>query len=105
LNFLVDELCKSSKVYAAHCHASPSSAFSSSPSFPIELSSIMLAPPCSFGARLTGGGWGGSCFALTDNSFTERDAQLVALAYDKNFKHQCKHFNVSAAQGACILQI
>ena len=74
-------------------------------SLPIKHSSITHVPPCSFGARLTGGGWGGSCFALTDNSFTENDAQLVSAAYDNKFPHHCNFFNVSAAQGACILQV
>ena len=55
-----------------------------------------------YGARLTGGGWGGSCFALTDDSFTENNAELVCTAYYDRFKNQCKFYNVSAAQGAFI---
>jgi galactokinase len=64
--------------------------------------SVLLTLAHSYGARLTGGGWGGSCFALTDDSFTQDSAALVCTAYYDRFKSRCKFYNVSAAQGAFI---
>jgi hypothetical protein len=64
--------------------------------------SMLLSPSFSYGARLTGGGWGGSCFALTNDFFTENDAELIAQAYYDKFKNRCKYYSVSAAQGAFI---
>jgi galactokinase len=54
---------------------------------------------------LIGKGWGGSCFALTDDSFTDGMADVIAQAYEGVFHHRCKYYNVSAAQGAHILNI
>ena len=66
---------------------------------------VTLIRPRSFGARLIGKGWGGSCFALTDDSFTDGMADIIARAYEGVFHHRCKYYNVSAAQGAHILNI
>ena len=63
---------------------------------------MLLILAHSYGARLTGGGWGGSCFALTDHSFTDSDAELVCKAYFDRFTSHCKFYNVAAAQGAFI---
>ena len=54
---------------------------------------MLLILAHSYGARLTGGGWGGSCFALTDHSFTDSDAELVCKAYFDRFKSNCKFYN------------
>ena len=57
---------------------------------------------CRYGARLTGGGWGGSCFALTNDAFEASDAETIAQAYLLRFGNQCKYFKVSASRGAFI---
>ncbi len=104
----MEEFSKSSKVYAVHLHILHSPMFSFSFAFFLRISmlrccSVLLS--FSYGARLTGGGWGGSCFALTNDFFTEREAELIAQAYYDRFKNRCKYYKVSAAQGTYVYSI
>jgi galactokinase len=56
-----------------------------------------------FGARLTGGGFGGAVMAMTTESFAESDAQIVADAYAKKFGAAPEIFQLQTADGAKLL--
>ena len=53
-----------------------------------------------FGARLTGGGFGGAVLALTDNRFTKRDALHVADAYRGRFGAATQILRCTTTEGA-----
>lgn len=53
-----------------------------------------------FGARLSGGGFGGAVMALTNSEFGEADAKAVADAYEKKFGKRPAIFTCSAGSGA-----
>ncbi len=56
-----------------------------------------------FGARLSGGGFGGAVMSLTDSSFSEADAEKVAAAYEKHFGARPLVFTCSAGDGAMMV--
>ncbi len=45
----------------------------------------LVATPNVYGARLTGGGFGGAAMALTSEKFGESEARVIAAAYAKKF--------------------
>ncbi len=56
-----------------------------------------------FGARLSGGGFGGAVMALTDASFSQQDADKVAEAYTQKFGAKPMVFTCAAGDGAKIV--
>jgi galactokinase len=56
-----------------------------------------------FGARLTGGGFGGAVMALTDDSFNETDAQKIAALYKEKFGGISEFFKTVPSEGARVL--
>ncbi len=56
-----------------------------------------------YGARLSGGGFGGAVMALTDSSFSESDADDVAIAYAKRFGKKPVVFDCAAGDGAKLV--
>ena len=56
--------------------------------------------PHVYGARLSGGGFGGAVLALTDKDFCETDAQEIAEAYQNKFGLNPAVFTCSAGDGA-----
>jgi galactokinase len=60
----------------------------------------LVGTPHVFGARLTGGGFGGAVMALTDGSFGEAQANAVAAAYEKKYRARPAVLHCLTAEGA-----
>jgi galactokinase len=60
--------------------------------------------PGVYGARLTGGGFGGAVMALTTPNFTAETAQPVTAAYTKQFGHEPVVFTARTGPGARVLK-
>lgn len=56
-----------------------------------------------YGARLTGGGFGGAVMALTSGAFGEAEAQAVAAAYEKKYKAKPDVLHMMTGEGAQAL--
>ncbi len=56
-----------------------------------------------YGARLTGGGFGGAVMAFTSDAFASADADLVAKAYQKEFGLEATVLHTRAGNGGCLL--
>ena len=56
-----------------------------------------------FGARLTGGGFGGAVMALTSERFGQADADAVAAAYEKKFGAKVDILHTQTGNGATLL--
>ena len=56
-----------------------------------------------YGARLTGGGFGGAVMAMTAASFGEDQARTVADAYGKEFGAQPDILHTETGDGAQLL--
>ena len=63
----------------------------------------LTAVPGVFGARLTGGGFGGAVLALTTADFNESTAQAVARAYAAKFGRTPEILPLQVADGAQLL--
>lgn len=59
--------------------------------------------PKVYGARLSGGGFGGAVMALTDETFGKSDAEKIAEVYSKRFGKRPAVFTCSAGDGAKIV--
>jgi galactokinase len=59
--------------------------------------------PNTFGARLTGGGFGGAVMALTNAAFGEPDARVVADAYEKKYGARPDVLHMRTGDGAQVL--
>ncbi len=59
--------------------------------------------PSVFGARLTGGGFGGAVMALTSAEFGEREAQAVVEAYARRFGARPDVLHTQTGEGAAVL--
>jgi galactokinase len=66
------------------------------------LAETLAATPHVFGARLTGGGFGGAVLALTDAAFGEGDGQAVAVAYRARFGATPDVLRARSADGAAL---
>lgn len=60
--------------------------------------------PGVFGARLTGGGFGGAVLAATGPGFAAGDADRVTAAYHERFHAEAQAFAVEIGRGARVLQ-
>lgn len=67
-----------------------------------QLVDLLEKHPAVFGARLTGGGFGGAVMALTRDSFTEQDATGIAQAYRAKHGRDPEMIHLQAADGARI---
>lgn len=56
-----------------------------------------------FGARLTGGGFGGAAMAFTDDTFNQEKAKQVAVAYAAKFGKEPAIFTCASGDGAKVL--
>lgn len=63
----------------------------------------LIATPHVFGARLTGGGFGGAVMALTDASFGELEAKSVAKAYEGKYGARPDLLHCQTAEGAEVI--
>jgi galactokinase len=59
--------------------------------------------PGVYGARLTGGGFGGAVMALTDGSFGEADADVVVEAYQKHWEASPEVLHLQTGSGAEVV--
>jgi galactokinase len=64
----------------------------------------LAAAPHVFGARLTGGGFGGAVMALTSAAFDEPAARQVAAAYAARFGAEPDILHLQTGDGAALLQ-
>jgi galactokinase len=63
----------------------------------------LVATPHVFGARLTGGGFGGAVMALTDATFGAAQAESVAAAYEKKYRAKPEILHCQTGGGAAVL--
>lgn len=56
-----------------------------------------------YGARLSGGGFGGAVMALTDETFSTADAEKIAEIYERKFGKKPMVFNCASGDGAKIV--
>ncbi len=57
-----------------------------------------------FGARLTGGGFGGAVMAMTSGSFSESGAREIAAAYERKFAASPDVLRLQTADGAELIR-
>lgn len=63
----------------------------------------LTATPGVYGARLTGGGFGGAVMALTDGAFNDETAAKVAAAYRAKYGASPDVLHMRAGDGAAVL--
>ena len=56
-----------------------------------------------YGARLTGGGFGGAVMAMTSAAFSKADAEAVAQAYAAKFGESPDILHAQTDEGAALL--
>lgn len=69
------------------------------------LAEALAATPHVYGARLTGGGFGGAVMALTSESFGEIQARAVAEAYAKRFGAVPDILHAQTGDGAALVPV
>ena len=84
-------------------HRSSQSLFENSTPELDQLVETLTQTPHVFGARLTGGGFGGAVMALTDSSFGEAQAQPVVAAYAQKFGAEPDVLHAQTGDGARLL--
>ena len=57
-----------------------------------------------FGARMTGGGFGGCAIVLVKSENAAEVKSAILENYRQQFAHDCSIFETTAAQGACIIE-
>ncbi|MCH8475129.1 MAG: galactokinase [Opitutales bacterium] len=60
----------------------------------------LIACPGVYGARLTGGGFGGAVLAVTSPSFAEPEGRAISHSYQKRFGHAPQVIRLSPDEGA-----
>lgn len=68
-----------------------------------SLVELLTGTPGVYGARLTGGGFGGAVMALTDRTFTAAKAQEIGQLHAKRNHPKPDIFELHTADGACVL--
>jgi len=68
-----------------------------------QLVDLLVTHPAVYGARLTGGGFGGAVVALTSGAFTERDAQAVLAPYAATHGRAPEVLHLRSADGAQVI--
>ena len=63
----------------------------------------LVCDPRVFGARLSGGGFGGAVMALTDGAFGPANAEAVAAAYAARFGHRPDILHMQTSDGAALI--
>lgn len=63
----------------------------------------LSAQPNVYGARLSGGGFGGIAIALASGDFSEAQAEKVADAFEAKFGKRPKYFRTTIGAGAALL--
>lgn len=68
-----------------------------------SLIDLLKQQPNVYGARLTGGGFGGAVMALTDSEFGQAEADVIAAAYKAKHGLESSIFHTQAGDGAKLL--
>lgn len=84
-------------------HRSSQTQFENSTEELDTLVDTLTATPHVYGARLTGGGFGGAVMALTDGQFGEAQAKSVAAAYAKKYGSEPEILHCQTGDGAKLL--
>ncbi|MBQ6705520.1 MAG: galactokinase [Opitutales bacterium] len=63
----------------------------------------LSAQPNVYGARLSGGGFGGISIALTNGDFSEAQAEKVAAAFEAKFGKRPSYFKTTIGTGAALI--
>jgi galactokinase len=63
----------------------------------------LVSTPHVYGARLTGGGFGGAVMALTDPEFSDKEAAQIAAIYAKKYSEQPEILHTQTGPGAELL--
>ncbi|MEI8087998.1 MAG: galactokinase [Opitutaceae bacterium] len=84
-------------------HRSSQSLFENSTEELDFLVDTLVASQEVFGARLTGGGFGGAVMALTNATFGESEARVVAAAYQKKFGATPEILHAQTGDGAALI--
>jgi galactokinase len=69
------------------------------------LAAALAAAPHVYGARLTGGGFGGAVMALTDGDFGPAQAEAMAAAYAQRFQTAPAILHARTSDGAALVAI
>jgi len=65
----------------------------------------LTATPDVYGARLTGGGFGGAVMALTSAQFSQSEADKIACAYREKFSGKVQILEARTTDGAAIITV
>lgn len=84
-------------------HRSSQTLFENSTKELDTLVDTLVATPHVFGARLTGGGFGGAVMALTDGQFGEEQSERVARVYVKSYHSAPDVLHCQTDDGACLV--
>jgi galactokinase len=84
-------------------HRSSQHLFENSTSELDFLVDALTALPAVYGARLSGGGFGGAVMALTNSRFSLADAEGVAAAYTKKFGAKPEIIHCQTGEGAALV--
>jgi galactokinase len=103
----VDALCRKDLAVVGRLliasHRSSQTLFENSTTELDFLVEHLVIAPHVFGARLTGGGFGGAVMALTSPEFGDVEAQHVAVAYEAKFAARLDILHMQTADGAQLL--
>lgn len=84
-------------------HRSSQHAFENSTPELDSLVDALIRGPNVYGARLTGGGFGGAVMALTDAEFGEADAAEVSAAYESQWGAKPQVIHMRTGEGARVM--
>jgi galactokinase len=84
-------------------HRSSQHLFENSTAALDQLVDLLEKHPAVYGARLTGGGFGGAVMALTKDNFSTADADTIAAAYAAKHGRPPEMIHLRAADGAAVM--
>lgn len=84
-------------------HRSSQNLFENSAEELDTLVDLLTATPRVYGARLTGGGFGGAVMAMTDAQFGEAQAAQVAAAYEQKYGAKPEVIHCQTGDGAAVM--
>uniref|UniRef100_UPI004049DD1F galactokinase n=1 Tax=Cephaloticoccus sp. TaxID=1985742 RepID=UPI004049DD1F len=97
-----NDLVKVGKLLTAS-HRSSQTLFENSTPELDFLVDTLIAEPGVYGARLSGGGFGGAVMALTSSAFSEEQAAAVARAYQDKFGTEPMVLSTQTGEGAAVI--
>ena len=100
---LVNDDLEAVGVYLNQSHESSRVNFENSIEELDTLVELLKLQPSVYGARLTGGGFGGAVMALTDTNFEQAQADVIATAFEAKYGLQPSIFHTRAGDGAKLL--